>query len=137
MGLLAGRRPRNIGESDGRLQPLRERSRNSVSSYSQTEYNRIAPFAAGVDPKKTFERLQKVVADDRSAKIVAQRPGYLYAEFKTKLLGFVDDVEFLLDAKAKVIHLRSASRLGREDFGVNRKRIEALRAKLTTPPSGH
>jgi uncharacterized protein (DUF1499 family) len=136
MGLLAGRRPRTIGVNDGRLQPLRDRSRNSVSSYAQTDYNKIAPLAGGADARKTFERLRKIVESDRSAQIVTQQPGYLYAEFKTKLLGFVDDVEFLLDPKAKVIHLRSASRLGREDFGVNRKRIEALRTKLTTLPRG-
>lgn len=136
MGILTGRRPQKIGAKDGRLQPLRDRSLNSVSSYAQTEYNRIAPLAGGADVKKTFEQLGKLIAADQSAKIVTQQPGYLYAEFKTKLLGFVDDVEFLLDTKARVIHLRSASRLGRKDFGVNRKRIEALRAKLTNLPRG-
>jgi uncharacterized protein (DUF1499 family) len=45
-------------------------------------------------------------------------------------MGFVDDVEFLLDDSAKVIHVRSASRLGESDLGVNRKRIETIRAKL-------
>ena len=57
-------------------------------------------------------------------------PGYLYAEFRSKLMGFVDDVEFLADPAAGVVHVRSASRLGRRDFGVNRSRIEALRAIL-------
>ncbi|MBD0265996.1 MAG: DUF1499 domain-containing protein, partial [Tolypothrix sp. Co-bin9] len=55
---------------------------------------------------------------------------YLYAEFKSALMGFVDDVEFYLDPKAKVIQVRSASRLGQSDLGVNRKRIETIRAKL-------
>ena len=57
------------------------------------------------------------------------RPGYLYAEFTSRLMGFVDDVEFLLEA-AGAIQVRSASRLGKGDLGVNRARIEAIRALL-------
>jgi uncharacterized protein (DUF1499 family) len=64
------------------------------------------------------------------ATLVTQRPGYLHAECRTKWMGFVDDVEFLLDPAARVIHVRSASRLGRRDFGTNRERIEAIRAAL-------
>ncbi len=63
------------------------------------------------------------------ASVIEEKPGYLYAEFRTRLLRFVDDVEFLLGEG--VIHVRSASRLGRRDFGVNRKRIESLRRMLT------
>jgi uncharacterized protein (DUF1499 family) len=62
--------------------------------------------------------------------VVAAETGYLYAEFRSKLMGFVDDVEFLVDPAKGVIHVRSASRLGRRDFGVNRDRIERLRSLL-------
>ncbi len=62
--------------------------------------------------------------------IVQDSPVYLYAEFKSAGLGFVDDVEFALDKKANLIHVRSASRLGVRDFNVNRKRIESIRAQL-------
>ena len=68
-----------------------------------------------------------VVKAQPRATPVAEKPNYLYAEFATPRLGFVDDVEFALDAKAQVIHVRSESRLGIRDFGVNRKRIEAIR----------
>ena len=64
------------------------------------------------------------------AAVVEERPGYLYAEFTTRWLRFVDDVEFLLDEPTAMIHLRSASRLGRRDFGVNRERIETIRARM-------
>jgi uncharacterized protein (DUF1499 family) len=64
------------------------------------------------------------------ATIIRQEADYLYAEYRTKLMRFVDDVEFLCDAKAGVIHVRSASRLGRRDFGVNRARIEAVRRRI-------
>ena len=59
--------------------------------------------------------------------VIRHEGGYLYAEFRTRLMRFVDDVEFAYDPKAGVIHVRSASRLGRRDFGVNRRRVEALR----------
>jgi uncharacterized protein (DUF1499 family) len=64
------------------------------------------------------------------ARIVEEQPDYLYAEFETRWLKFVDDVEFLLDEPHGAIQVRSASRLGRRDFGVNRARIEAIRATL-------
>ena len=63
--------------------------------------------------------------------IARDEPGYLYAEFTTRLMGFVDDAEFHLDEKSGVIDVRSASRLGRKDFGVNRARIEGIRAKIS------
>jgi len=63
--------------------------------------------------------------------IVVEKPGYLHAEFTSRLMGYVDDVEFLLDEKAALIQVRSASRLGSSDFGVNRKRVEAIRAALS------
>ena len=66
----------------------------------------------------------------RGATVVRHEGNYLYAEFRTKLMRFVDDVEFLFDEKAGLIHVRSASRLGRRDFGVNRARIEALRSRI-------
>ena len=62
--------------------------------------------------------------------MVQVEPGYLYAEFRSKLMGFVDDVEFLADPVKGVVHVRSASRLGRRDFGVNRERVEQLRSIL-------
>jgi uncharacterized protein (DUF1499 family) len=64
------------------------------------------------------------------ATVVTSQPGYLYAEFSTPVLKFVDDVEFLLDQPAGVIQMRSASRLGRKDFGANRKRLEAIRQRF-------
>ena len=62
------------------------------------------------------------------ARIVTRKPDYVHAEFQSRMIGFVDDLELQVDAAAQVIHVRSASRLGRRDFGVNRARIEALRA---------
>jgi uncharacterized protein (DUF1499 family) len=65
-------------------------------------------------------------------KIITETPTYLYAEATSKVMRFVDDVEFLFADEAEIseVHVRSASRKGYRDFGVNRERIEQVRAKL-------
>lgn len=126
MGLFSGKRPSGLGVQNGQLKPA-PTSPNCVSSQATSEYHQIAPFAVQGDPQAALERLKGIVAGMPAAKIVETKPGYFYAEFTTKLMGFVDDVEFYLDDKAAVIHVRSASRLGRKDFGVNRARVEAIR----------
>jgi uncharacterized protein (DUF1499 family) len=63
------------------------------------------------------------------ARIVESKPDYLYAQFTTRVMRFVDDVEFWFSQSDNVIHVRSASRVGRRDFGVNRQRVEAIRAR--------
>ncbi len=138
MGLFSGTRPARLGVTDGKLAPVRTQNSNAVSSFATTDYHRIAPLAAGNDPAASFERLAQIVAGRPGARIITREPRYLYAEFATKWMKFVDDVEFLLDADAQVIHVRSASRLGRGDLGVNRARIEAIRKLLeaAAPSSG-
>jgi FKBP-type peptidyl-prolyl cis-trans isomerase FkpA len=133
MGLLSGKRPLDsLAIADGRLKPVRTDLQNAVSSLADTAYHRIEPLATGPEPREAFDNLRRVVAGYPGAQIIEQGPGYLYAEFTTKVLRFVDDVEFQLDETARVIHVRSASRLGRLDFGTNRKRIEAIRALFAT-----
>jgi FKBP-type peptidyl-prolyl cis-trans isomerase FkpA len=138
MGMFSGTRPIRLGIINGQLAPVRTQNSNSVSSFATTDYHRIAPLAAGNDPAASFERLAQIVAGRPGARIITREPRYLYAEFATKWMKFVDDVEFLLDADAQVIHVRSASRLGRGDLGVNRARIEAIRKLLeaAAPSSG-
>ena len=137
MGMFSGKRPERLGVTNGQLAPVRAQAWNSVSSFATTDYHRIAPLAAGSDPAATFERLAQIVAGRPGAQIIKREPGYIYAEFTTRWMKFVDDVEFLLDAEGRVIHVRSASRLGRKDFGVNRARIEAIRKRLdASAPAG-
>ena len=70
--------------------------------------------------------------------VVDERPGsgYLYARCQTRWLKFTDDLELALDKSARVIDVRSASRVGRGDLGVNRARVEAVRAAMagSSPP---
>lgn len=129
MNLLAGKRPSNLGVQDGRLAPC-PNTPNCVSSQSTDTVHKIEPLTYKSSSEEAFAKLKQAIASLPRTKIITQSPNYLYAEFTSTIMGFVDDVEFYLDADAKVIHVRSASRLGQSDLGVNRKRIETIRAKL-------
>ena len=114
------RRPDNLGVTNGRLAPCR-RTPNCVSSQadpSDSEHY-IAPL------KGSMQEVRKAVESLPRTRVVSSNANYLYAEFRSKLLGYVDDVEFFFDGAA--IQVRSASRLGRRDFGVNRARIQEIR----------
>ena len=131
--MFAGKRPDYLGVKDGKL-PRTKRTPNNVSSQadpSDSEHS-ITPIRFKGTAVEAMTAVRKAVESMERATVVRHEGNYLYAEFRSKLLGFVDDVEFTYDDKAGVIHVRSASRLGRKDFGVNRARVEALRAKLST-----
>ncbi len=131
MGLFSGKRPDNLGAARGRLAPCRP-TPNCVSSQAdlgdRTHY--IEPLRFSGDATRAWAALGVAVRGMERAQVVRADAGYLYAEFTSRLMGYVDDVEFLLDARARLIHVRSASRLGIRDFGVNRARIEAVRERL-------
>jgi len=134
MGLFSGTRPDNLGVHDGRLAPSK-RTPNNVNS--QVDKNAdaehyIEPLRYTGDARQAWAALRQVIDGMQRVRVVKSEPNYLYAEFSTKLMGYVDDTEFYLDEKAGVIHVRSASRLGSSDFGVNRERIESIRAKLAS-----
>lgn len=135
-GLLMGRAPAESGLREGKLRPP-SRSPNSVSSQAHlwpegehaVEYATIEPIAFTQDSALAMNRLRDVLAGWPGATIIENNPEYVAVQFETRWLRFVDDVEFLLDPAARVIHVRSASRLGRKDFGANRARIEAIRRR--------
>jgi uncharacterized protein (DUF1499 family) len=138
LGWLRGQPRAALGVTAGRLAPP-STTDNSVGSQSlawpghpRAERAQIAPLAApqGAD---TLARLARLLADWPGAKVLASSPGYLHVGFETRWLRFVDDAEFWFDPAQGVIQVRSASRLGRRDFGVNRERIEAIRRRLATP----
>lgn len=136
-GLLRGTPPADLGVHDGRLKPP-STTPNSVSSqaalhpdHPQRAGAAIDPLPAlGGDPQATIAWLAERLAARPDARIVEQRDDYLRVEFTTRWLKFVDDAEFWADPAAGVVQVRSASRLGESDLGVNRERIEALRAAL-------
>ena len=136
LGLLQGTPPTDLGVRDGKLKPP-SMTENSVTSqaalypdHPQRKYADIAPLALKADGPATIGKIKAIVEKMDGAKVVKTEPDYLYAQFTTKLMKYVDDVEFWYDPAAKVIQVRSASRVGRGDMGVNRKRIEAVRSAL-------
>ena len=127
-----GTRPNNLGVQNGQLAAC-PNSPNCVSSQapaSDKEHN-IAPMTYTGEAKDAIAKLKATISVLERTKIIESSDSYLYAEFATQLMGFVDDVEFYADDNAKVIHIRSASRLGQSDLGVNRKRVEEIRASFT------
>lgn len=126
---FAGIRPAFIGVQDGRLAPCPD-TPNCVNSQSKNPLHCIEPIACNLTPAQAMANLKTVIANLDKAKIITTTEHYLYIEFTSAFWGFVDDVEFLIDPSAQVIHVRSASRLGKSDLGVNRKRIEMIRNKF-------
>lgn len=129
--MFAGKRPDNLGVKDGRLASCGRRI-NCVSSQAEAgdAQRYVAPLPLKGSAAQAIAAVRRAVESMPRARVVSAQGNYLHAEFRSKLMGFVDDVEFTFDAKAGVLHVRSASRLGRRDFNVNRERVEALRARL-------
>ena len=136
LGAFSGQAPTNLGLREGKLKPP-SKTPNSVSSqaalwpdHPQRLRAAIAPLALRGDGPATIDRLARLIEAMPGARIVERRPDYLYAQFTTRLMRFVDDVEFWFDPAAGVIQVRSASRVGHGDRGVNRARVEAIRERL-------
>jgi uncharacterized protein (DUF1499 family) len=132
--------PADLGVHEGRLKPPSDTD-NSVSSqaalYPDAPQHRaadIAPLALRGDGAATMARIRSIVEAMAGARFVTSTPDYLYAQYTTRWMKFVDDVEFWYDPRAQVVQVRSASRVGRGDMGVNRRRIEAVRAALAAAP---
>lgn len=136
LGWLQGAPPSDLGVHAGRLKPPSS-TPNSVSSqaalypdHPQRDYADIPPFTVQGDGPATLARIKAVISDMPGARVMTSESDYLYAQFTTPLLQFVDDVEFWFDPAANVIHVRSASRVGRGDLGENRRRVEEIRRRL-------
>jgi uncharacterized protein (DUF1499 family) len=127
--LFAGTRPAGLGLSAGKLAPCPP-TPNCVSSQAADPEHFVEPFRFTGPPGSAMAALRSVLESMERVRIVRADERYLHAEFTSRWLGFVDDVELALDEGAGIIHVRSASRLGRRDFGVNRRRAEAIRARL-------
>jgi uncharacterized protein (DUF1499 family) len=126
---FSGIRPTDLGVTGGKLLDC-PNTPNCVSSQSSDDEHKIAPLTFSGDTLKAFEELKSVISSLPRTKIITAKDNYIYAEFTSAFMGYVDDVEFYLNTEKKVIEVRSASRLGKSDLGVNRDRIESIRAKL-------
>jgi uncharacterized protein (DUF1499 family) len=104
-------------------------SPNCVSTQAQGGYHAIPPIPYSGSREGVLEQLKAVLHKMKRSRIISVSPDYLHAEFRT-FLGFVDDVEFYIDQEQHLIHMRSASRMGYWDLGVNRRRLEAIRVEF-------
>ncbi|MEJ5364971.1 MAG: DUF1499 domain-containing protein [Desulfosoma sp.] len=111
--------------------PIRDcgSSPNCVSSTASDPARRIDPMPVTVPPARLMAELEKILTAMPRTTIVERRSDFLRAEVRS-LLGFVDDVEFFVDPSHNLLHMRSASRTGYWDLGVNRRRLETVRSQL-------
>ena len=140
LGLFSSTAPTDIGVRDGKLKPPSV-TPNSVTSqaalypdHPQRAYAAVAALALRGDGAATMTRLKALVEALPGARVIESTPDYLYAQVTTPLMKFVDDLEFWFDPAARAVQVRSASRVGQSDMGVNRQRVEAVRAALAAAP---
>jgi uncharacterized protein (DUF1499 family) len=124
---FSGDRPTNLGVNAGKFAPC-PATPNCVSSQATDAAHKIAPLAYTGDGTAALAKIKTAIAALPGSKIITESDNYIYAEFTSGLMGFVDDVEF--SSQDGVIQVRSASRLGESDLGVNAKRVEAVRSAL-------
>lgn len=117
--------PPKGGWVNGKLRPCPDRP-NCVSSESDSASSRIEPLTFQGPPERAWGNLKETL-QEMGGKIQEEREGYLWATFTSRVFRFVDDVEFRMVFPDGLIHVRSGSRVGYSDLGVNRRRVEKLR----------
>ena len=126
-----GGRPSTLGVKEGKLAGPRKTPNSVVSEgIESTHPAYVAPIAFTGDPRAALAKLGAVLQALDRVTLIKVEETYLYAEFRSKTLGYVDDFEARVDSAASVIHVRSSSRLGYSDKGFNRSRVELIRAKF-------
>ena len=125
LGILSfgcsGKKPENIGLQKGGLAPC-PASPNCVSSQKGER-----PFVFKGSADQAIARVANIIKAMPGARVETLDADYLHATFKSRVFGFVDDVEFHADREKGLLHFRSASRLGYWDLGANKRRIEKIR----------
>lgn len=123
----SGNRPTNIGIHDSRLAPCPETPNCVSSDASDTKHN-VSPFLLNVPSAQAWPEAKQHLIQLPRTHVVKTTSNYMHIEFTSAWLGFVDDLELHLRPQENIIAVRSASRLGSYDFGVNRDRVESLRS---------
>jgi uncharacterized protein (DUF1499 family) len=125
----SGARPAGLGVKEGKLAAC-PKSPNCVSTQSSDEEHRIDAISYTSSLEEARDRVEKIVRGMPRTRVVSLEKDYMHVECTSRIFRFVDDVEFWFDEPNKVIHFRSASRVGYSDLGVNRKRMEEIRARF-------
>ncbi len=128
VGVFSGKRPDNLGVEEGKLAPCPD-SPNCVSTQADPsdEEHYMAPISYTTSTEDARVRVLDIVRSMSRTRVITEEATYLYVAFSTPTLRFVDDVEFFFDEDEKLIHFRSASRLGYSDMGLNRRRMTQIR----------
>jgi uncharacterized protein (DUF1499 family) len=120
------------GLQDGTLRPCPDKP-NCVCTQDPSGSHRAEPIRYTGPQDEAREKLLMIIRHMAQSTLVTSEPNYIHAEFRSAFFEFVDDVEFLFDDGAKLIHFRSAARSGYYDFNVNRKRMEEIRRRFMGP----
>jgi uncharacterized protein (DUF1499 family) len=123
-------RPQRFDTAMREITPC-QAAQNCVSSHSTDDLHRVDPLRFAGSPEAAFQTLRNLVEGLPRTRIVTAEDTYLHAQCTSRIFRFVDDLELLLDREAGVVHVRSASRIGFSDLGVNRRRVENLRARFS------
>lgn len=129
--MFAGTVPSNLGVVNGHLTPCPS-SPNCVSTQSSDAEHHIEPLNYDSSTDEAIAELKNIIISQPRAKLITEDDNYLYAQFTSKWMGFVDDVEFFANRDTGAIEARSASRLGESDLGVNLARINHIREQFNT-----
>ena len=127
---IDSRKARETGLLNGKLRPC-PGTPNCVVSEDSGKDSYIEPLTFSGEPGAAWEHAKEALTG-LGGRIEKDTGAYLWATFRSRIWRFVDDTELRLDAAGKVIHVRSASRVGKGDLGVNRKRVERLRNLFKT-----
>ena len=127
----AGCKSPNLGLDNNALKSC-PNSPNCVSSMAEDPAHHVEAFQYEGTAEDAKKRLVSIIESTKRARIITSKSNYIHAEFTSLIFRFVDDVEFYFDARKPVIHVRSASRVGYSDLGVNRKRIEKIREQFNS-----
>lgn len=126
-GVFAMAKPENLGVQNGQLAPLVNKP-NNLSTYEKGAYAQATPLSYSGDMAAARDALVAVLGNMDRSKVQSVDGNYVHATFRSRIFKFVDDVEFLFDDEAKIIHFRAGARTGYGDMGVNQKRMEEIRA---------
>lgn len=127
----SNQRPDDLGVENGRFKPC-PNTPNCVSTQANPSDKQhfIEPILFTGSAREAIQKVAKIIGQKKRTQLVAQTDTYLHAEFTIAFFGFVDDVEFYADEQTHQLHFRSASRVGRGDLGVNRRRMNQFRKEF-------
>jgi len=127
LSIISRKKP-STGLINGRLRPCSDRP-NCVCSEDKELTSYVKPLTFSGNVKSNWERAKQIILE-MGGKIMHEEDCYLWATFSTRIFRFVDDLELRIDKDNGVIHIRSGSRVGYSDMGVNRRRVEDFRARF-------